>query len=87
MSEIVATFEHNGDPHEIDHLGIERPETQWGEYAIYCQGQQVGEFALPKSILKAEHRNNDLPPTDALIVLAYAALVDNATSDGKETER
>ena len=46
--ETVATFEHDGSTYEIDHLGIGSAR-QWGEVAVYCDGQEVAEFTLAES--------------------------------------
>lgn len=74
--ETVATFTHGEATYEIDHLGICRP-TQWGEFAIYCDGDQVGEFAIAESLLKPEYRPAELPVTTAeLIRLAHESLDD-----------
>ena len=48
--ETVAAFEHDGSSYEIDHLGI-GSGSQWGEFAVYCDGEEVAEFkaGLPVS--------------------------------------
>ena len=43
--ETVAAFEHDGSIYEIDHLGI-GPGSQWAEFAVYCDGEEVAEFTL-----------------------------------------
>jgi hypothetical protein len=43
--ETVAGFEHDGSTYEIDHLGI-GSASQWGEFAVYCDGQEVAQFTL-----------------------------------------
>lgn len=43
--ETVAAFEHDGSSYEIDHLGI-GSGSQWGEFAVYCDGEEVAEFTL-----------------------------------------
>jgi len=43
--ETVAAFEHDGSTYEIDHLGI-GSASQWGEFAVYCDGGEVAEFAI-----------------------------------------
>lgn len=42
-TETVAEFEHDGETHQIDHLGICYP-SQAGTFAIYRDGVQVAEF-------------------------------------------
>lgn len=74
--ETVATFDMDGSHYEIDHLGICR-DSQWGEFAVYCDGKQVAEFAIEEALLKAEHRPETLPVTTAeLIALAREAMQD-----------
>ena len=41
----VAAFEHDGGTYEIDHLAI-GSGSQWGEFAVYCDGEEVAEFAI-----------------------------------------
>ena len=45
-SETIVTYRDGDQTYEIDHLGIGHPETQWGQFAVYWQGQQVGVFAV-----------------------------------------
>jgi hypothetical protein len=70
-TETVATFEHDGATYEIDHLGIGHPDTQWGDFAVYRDGEQVGEFSVDASWFKEGHRP-PLPDVDELIALAKA---------------
>lgn len=70
-TEVIATFDHDGRTYEIDHLGIRRP-LNWGEFAIYRNDEQVGEFAIPESMLLPQFQPEDLPPADELIALAIA---------------
>ena len=49
--ETVAVFEHDGSTYEIDHLGI-GSGSQWGEFAVYCDGEEVAEFAIAESVLR-----------------------------------
>jgi hypothetical protein len=71
--ETVATYELAGRDYEIDHLGICRP-SQWGWFAVYCDGDQVAEFAIEESMLPADLRPAELPVSTAeLIRLAVAA--------------
>jgi hypothetical protein len=72
-TEVIATFEHDGDTYEIDHLGIRRP-LSWGEFAIYRDDEQVGGFAIPESALLPKFQPEDLPAIDELIALAIADL-------------
>lgn len=78
--ETIATFEHEGSVYEIDHLGIGYPDTQWGNFAIYCDGEMVAEFCIPESALNPEFRP-ELPTTDELIDLAKGALAGDYASD------
>ncbi len=41
----VAAFEHDGSTYEIDHLAI-GSGSQWAEFAVYCDGEEVAEFAI-----------------------------------------
>ena len=41
----VAAFEHDGGTYEIDHLGL-GSGSQWAEFAVYCDGKEVAEFAI-----------------------------------------
>lgn len=77
VNETIATYEDGAMVYEIDHLGIAYP-SQWGEFAVYICGsasEQVAEFAIPESALKAECRPAELPvTTEQLIELAKAAV-------------
>jgi hypothetical protein len=72
-TEVIATFEHDGGTCEIDHLGIRRP-LHWGEFAVYRDDVQVGEFAIPESMFLPEFLPETLPAVDELIALAVASL-------------
>ena len=41
----VTVFEHDGGPYEIGHLAI-GSGSQRGEFAVYCDGEEVAEFAI-----------------------------------------
>jgi hypothetical protein len=72
--ETVATFTRDGKTYEVDHLGICR-DSQFGQFAIYRGGEQVGEFAIEESFLKREHQPTELPVAKAeLIRLANESL-------------
>jgi hypothetical protein len=72
--ETIATFTRDGTTYEIDHLGICQ-DSQWGQFAIYRDGEQVDEFAIEESFLKREHQPTELPVSKAeLIRLAEEAL-------------
>ena len=72
--ETVATFEHDGSTYEIDHLGIGSAR-QWGEVAVYCDGQEVAEFTLAESVLRSGSRPAVLPVSaDELVRPAREAL-------------
>ena len=72
--ETIATFVRSGRVHEIDHLGVCQ-DSQWGEFAIYSDDGQVGEFAITESLLKREYRPAELPVSKPeLIRLANEAL-------------
>jgi hypothetical protein len=72
--ENVAAFEHNGSTYEIDHLGI-GSGSQWGEFAVYCDGEEVAEFTLAESMLRPGSRPAGLPVSaDELVRLARQAL-------------
>ena len=72
--ETVAGFEHDGSTYEIDHLGI-GSASQWGEFAVYCDGEEVAEFTLAESVLRPGSRPAGLPVSaDELVRLAQQAL-------------
>jgi hypothetical protein len=72
--ETVAAFEHDGSTYEIDHLGI-GSGSLWGEFAVYCDGEEVAEFTLPESVLRPGSRPAGLPVSaDELVRLARQAL-------------
>jgi hypothetical protein len=76
-TETIATFTHDGRTYEIDHLGITHPDTQWGEYAVFCGDRMVSVFDHGAN-LKPEYRLAE-PTTDEVIAMAKRALaVDNA---------
>ena len=70
----VAAFEHDGSTYEIDHLGI-GPGRQWAEFAVYCDGEEVAEFAIAGSVLRPGSAPAGLPAcADELVRLARQAL-------------
>ena len=72
--ETVASFEHDGSIYEIDHLGI-GSGSQWGEFEVYCDGEEVAEFTLAESALRPGSRPAGLPVSgDELVRLARQAL-------------
>gem|GEM_PF-2131269 len=72
--ETVAAFEHDGSTYEIDHLGI-GSRSQWGEFAVYCDGEEVAEFAIAGPVLRPGSRPAGLPVSaDELVRLARQAL-------------
>lgn len=75
-NETVATYQHDGQTYEIDHLGVVAGEfDQWGEFSVFCGDRQVGCFAIPEAMLKPEFRPAELPATDdKLIALAKQAV-------------
>ena len=78
VNETIAAYTADGMSYEIDHLGIGHPH-QWGQFAVYRDGQQVSAFEIPESALRPEHRPKDLPVTPAeLIELAQAAVAEVA---------
>lgn len=73
--ETYATFDLDGATYEIDHLGIGYA-SQWGQFAIYKDGDQIAEFAIAESLLRPEYRPSALPVSDdELIRLAKEALL------------
>jgi hypothetical protein len=72
--ETVASFEHDGSTYEIDHLGI-GSRSQWGEFEVYCDGEEVAEFTLAESALRLGSCPAGLPVSaDELVRLARQAL-------------
>ncbi len=70
----VAAFEHDGGTYEIDHLGL-GPGSQWGEFAVYCDGEEVAEFAIAGPVRRPGSRPAGLPVcADELVRLARQAL-------------
>ena len=85
--ETVAAFEHDGSIYEIDHLGI-GPGSQWAEFAVYCDGEEVAEFALAASALRPGSRPAGLPVcADELVRLAGQALSGRTGRDDPPRER
>lgn len=80
-NETIVVFEHCGDIYEIDHLGIGY-DSQWGEYAIYSNGKQIGGFASPAALYLPEHRH-PLPHNDFLIELAKDVIGDDEPEEGQ----
>jgi hypothetical protein len=80
--ETIAVYDDIGGTYEIDHLGINYPETQWGNFAVYHDGEMVAEFCIPESSLKLEYRPAELPVTTGeLIDLARGAVAGDYASD------
>ena len=72
--ETVAAFEYDGSTYEIDHLGISSG-SQWAEFVVYCDGEEVAEFAIAESALRPGARPAGLPVSgDELVRLARQAL-------------
>ena len=70
----VAAFEHDGRTYEIDHLGI-GSGSQWGEFAVYWDGEEVAEFAIAGPVRRPGSRPAGLPVcADELVRLARQAL-------------
>ena len=70
----VAAFEHDGGTYEIDHLGI-GSGSQWGEFAVYWDGEEVAEFAIAGPVRRPGSRPAGLPVcADELVRLARQAL-------------
>ena len=70
----VAAFEHDGGTYEIDHLGLDSG-SQWGEFAVYCDGEEVAEFAVAGPVRRPGSRPAGLPVcADELVRLARQAL-------------
>lgn len=80
--ETIAVYQDGGRRYEIDHLGIGYPETQWGNFAVYRDGEMVAEFAIDDSMLAPEYRPAELTvTTEELIDLAKAAAAGHYASD------
>src|ERR1700729_74495 len=72
--ETVAAFDHDGSRYEIDHPGI-GSASQWGEFEVYCDGEEVARFTLVQSVLRPGSRPAGLPVSaDELVRLARQAL-------------
>ena len=77
----VAAFEHDGSTYEIDHLGV-GSGSQWGEFAVYCDGEEVAEFAIAGPVRRPGSRPAGLPVcADELVRLARQALSGRAGRD------
>src|SRR5260370_12670407 len=81
--ETVASFEHDGSTYEIDHLGI-GSGSQWGEFEVYCDGEEVAEFTLAESALRSGSRPAGVPVSaDELVRLARQALGERTGPDDR----
>ena len=70
----VAAFEHDGGTYEIDHLAV-GSGGGWGEFAVYCDGEEVAEFAIAGPVRRPGSRPAGLPAcADELVRLARQAL-------------
>jgi len=82
-AETVATYTVAGKTFEIDHLGINYPDTQWGGFAVYHDGRQVAEFWVEEMALATGPRPVELPvSTEDLIILAVQAVAEEAGDEG-----
>src|SRR5580700_6969452 len=85
--ETVASFEDDGSTYEIDHLGI-GSGSQWGEFEVYCEGEEVAEFTLAGSVLRPGSRQAGLPVSaDELVRLARQALSSGTSRDDPPRSR
>jgi hypothetical protein len=73
-TEVIATYTHDGETYEIDHLGIGFDD-QYGEFAVYCGDVQVAEFTTYAAGYLPGYRP-DLPDIDTLTALAKAAVTE-----------
>lgn len=78
-TETVATFTHDGRTYQIDHLGI-AVAAQYGEYAVYQDGNQIAAFEVEDAYAATEHRKG-LPDSAELIELGVNAVIDAADED------
>jgi len=70
----LTPLDHDGSTYEIDHLGI-GSASQWGEFEVYCDGEEVARFTLVQSVLRPWSLPAGLPVSaDELIRLARQAL-------------
>jgi hypothetical protein len=71
---VITAFEHHGSTYEIDHLDI-GSGSQWRDFAVYCDGEEVAEFAIAEWVLRHGSRPAGLPVSaDELVRLARQAL-------------
>jgi hypothetical protein len=83
----VAAFEHDGSTYEIDHLGI-GSGSQWGEFEVYCDGDEVAEFTLAESVIRPGSRPAGLAVSaDELVQLARQALSGRTGQDDPPRSR
>ena len=81
--ETVAAFEHDGSIYEIDYLGIGFGG-QWGEFAVYCDGEEVAGFAIAGPVRGPGPGSAGLPVSaDELVRLARHALSGRAGRDDR----
>jgi len=81
--ETVGSFEQDGSTYEIDHLGI-GSGSQWGEFEVYCDGEEVAGFTLAESVLRPGSRPAGLPVSaDELVRLARQALSEGTGRDDR----
>lgn len=79
--ETVATYTVRDQKFEVDHLGINYPDTQWGEFAVYRDGLPVTYFGIAE--IAALGPGGPLPiKTEDLIVLAVQAVAEDTGDEG-----
>jgi hypothetical protein len=51
-TEPVATYTDGRHKYEVEHLGASFPDTLWGKFLVWCDGESVTAFEIPEAEIR-----------------------------------